>query len=99
MAIVALNQFAQIEIENDPTKVNMMSTVSHRVNGNIESIFPKSNKIVYVISNKTSPWANRLMILPGGLTLKNLIGAFINPASEMSCRLRPDLTMRLNSNR
>ena len=43
MAMIALNQFAQIEIENDPTKVNIMSTVSHSVNGNIESIFPKSS--------------------------------------------------------
>ena len=41
-AIIALNQLAQIDIENDPINVNVMSTVSHNVNGNIESILPKS---------------------------------------------------------
>ena len=77
--------------------------VSEKVNGNRESILPKSKlkleRVVRKASKKYKPWENRLMIRPGGFTLKKRIGAFISPANEISCRFRPDLTIKLKSNK
>lgn len=85
--MIALNQFAHMATQKDPITVKKIVIVSSIVNGKYSSILPRSenSRITrFYPETMDKPCANRLRSLPGGFTLKNLIGDFNRPARAIS---------------